>query len=228
LKLKINNYWFILVTQIFLIILSAFVEDHPVIYFVFVFGLIAIYGSLMRAMWGRGLLRFVALAAVSIAVVTSLLWVIPGISEAILDIYFTICVFSYAVYIAIAIVTLLKDVYQKDNVTLDRIIASVCVYLLFGMFFAFIYCGISILDPTAFDFGGNTSQIVEEFRDYIYFSFVTLTTTGFGDMLPMSPITRILSALEAITGSIYLVVMVAGLVGMHVSSTFNRKIKGGK
>jgi len=202
-------------------------EDHPALYILFVIALVGIFGSIIRTIWAWGILRVIALISVLIALVSGFLWVIPGISDDILLISFMVCAFSYAIFVAFAIVTMIKSVFVTDEVTTDRIVGSVCIYLLIGMFFAFVYSGISIIDPASFDFGGSTTYKIEEFRDYIYFSYTTLTTTGFGDMLPMKPITRILAALEAITGSVYLVIMVASLVGMHVSQSINKKRQRG-
>jgi hypothetical protein len=57
----------------------------------------------------------------------------------------------------------------------------------------------------------------------LYFSFVTLTTLGYGDVVPTSPVTRTLASLEAITGQLYLTVLVARLVGLHIAESLGQR-----
>ncbi len=101
--------------------------------------------------------------------------------------------------------------------TADKIFAAICVYLLVGYGWAFIYALIDDLQPGAFpnlsvqakDFSGRVMQLR-------YFSFMTLTTVGYGDVVPLSPIARTMAALEAIMGQVYLTILVARLVGLHI------------
>ena len=92
-----------------------------------------------------------------------------------------------------------------------------------GMFFAFVYAGISIIDPYSFNLGGTTFGSLESLRDYLYFSYITLATVGFGDMIPTAPLSKMLTTLEAMTGPIYLAILVARLVGTHMTQRLARK-----
>ena len=82
------------------------------------------------------------------------------------------------------------------------------------MTWALTYIVIDILDPTAFEqlavsaWAGGT--------DYVYFSFVTLTTLGYGDITPLTPVAQTLAWLEAVVGQLYLAILVARLVGLHI------------
>jgi len=105
---------------------------------------------------------------------------------------------------------LLADLFRKRRVTGASISAALCAYLLVGLTFAFVY---NVLGRTAFT--GTASSDPLEFA---YFSFVTLTTLGYGDVLPVAPYARSLAALEALAGQIVLVVLVARLVGLHVAA----------
>lgn len=220
--LKPHHYWSILFAQIFLILLATFMEDHPILYALFALSLLGIFGSVIMAIWKKALLRILALISGVVAVAGGFLWVIPGIPEHIVLGGILDCVFAYALFILIAILSISKNVFVTDRVTADRIVGSICIYLLIGMFFAFIYAALGIMDPASFDLGGETASTIENFRDYLYFSYTTLTTTGFGDMVPTRPLSRAISGLESITGSIYLVIMVARLVGMHISQSIRK------
>jgi hypothetical protein len=86
-------------------------------------------------------------------------------------------------------------------------------YLLLGMVWASAYGALHALDPGAF----HLPHVEAEYAavHLIYFSFVTLTTLGLGDILPISPFARILVAAEAVTGTLYLAVMIAGIMGLY-------------
>jgi hypothetical protein len=133
-----------------------------------------------------------------------------------------------AAFLAYAVGATLRFIFACGRVTLDTLFASLCVYLLLGVAWALAYSTIDVLDPAAFsstqrpgeptpglriDQGGTTAAL--------YFSFTTLTTLGYGDIVPVSPIARMLTSVEAITGQLYLTVLVARLVGLHISESLS-------
>ena len=112
-----------------------------------------------------------------------------------------------------------RDVFSTTEVNADTLCGSVSVYLLIGIFFGMIYSIILVVDPGAFD--GIDSELTLDptlgpNRAMLYYSVVTLTTLGYGDITPVSQYTRSLATLEVILGQIYLTVMVARLVGQHL------------
>jgi Ion channel len=114
-------------------------------------------------------------------------------------------------------VTILAYVLEGARVTMDKIFAAVCVYLLIGYGWTFAYTLVDELQPGAFVFQSTVPPSkyarVLEMR---YFSFMTLTTVGYGDIVPHASASRTLAALEGVTGQIYLTVLVARLVGLHI------------
>lgn len=125
--------------------------------------------------------------------------------------------FSGLFQIAVGMVCLSR-VLDNSPVSTDKIIGAICVYLLIGVVFTHIYEIIYILDPDSFDLGsvyaGNAREPLE-LMVFFYFSFVTLTTLGYGDMLPLTAFTRSISTLEAIIGPLYLAILVARLVSLR-------------
>ena len=112
----------------------------------------------------------------------------------------------------------LSRVFGKGPIDTDKILGAVCVYLLVGVAFTYLYEIIFILDPGSFDLGSASSGAPVEPLDlwvFSYFSFVTLTTLGYGDILPLTAFTRSLAALEAIVGPMYLAILVARLVSLR-------------
>ena len=99
----------------------------------------------------------------------------------------------------------------------NRLLGAISVYLLIGLQWAVIYLAILEIEPAAFNGTepGSWSQI---FHEIVYFSFVSLTTLGYGDISPAIPITRFLVYLEAIVGQLYLAIMIASLVGIGISN----------
>lgn len=114
---------------------------------------------------------------------------------------------------------LLFNVLKEKRVTIDTINRSVCVYFLIGLFFAFIYALIEQLCPGSFNGLKDASQIghgIVSVAELAYYSFSTMTSTGFGDILPRSSLARSISVLEAILGQLYIAILIARLVGMHI------------
>lgn len=127
-------------------------------------------------------------------------------------------------YLIYTVIFLLGRILFRRDVTSNTIFASLCVYLMIGYIWSFLYSMLEVLAPGSFAIDtdvfryqmGN-DHLYTELYYFMYYSFTCLTTLGLGDVLPASPWARVLSVLEAIVGQIYLVVLVSRLVGMHIS-----------
>ena len=120
----------------------------------------------------------------------------------------------YALYLAVAVYFILKDILFANQVTVDVIRGGICVYLLIGFVWALLYGIVASFDPQAF------SQPLIEAESYgksIYFSFTTLTTLGYGDIIPVSPWAEMLTNLEAIVGQLYPAILISILVSDYLS-----------
>ncbi len=133
---------------------------------------------------------------------------------------FSICFLGYT------IVVILRYLFTGERVSLNTIYASLCVYLLLGVLWANAYSLINLVEPRSFslvfaeDRGAELMRFGAGHSIYpIYYSFVTLSTLGYGDIVPISPAARMFAAMEAITGQLYLAVLVARLVGLHISQS---------
>lgn len=117
---------------------------------------------------------------------------------------------------------MLTRVLQAQRVTAEIVAGAVCVYLLMGIVGAILFGLLDLWQPGALrlpDIDASAFNDAEQFAQMLYFSFVTLTTLGYGDITPVSSLARSLTMVEAITGQLYLVVMVAGIVGLHIAHT---------
>ncbi len=119
---------------------------------------------------------------------------------------------SLAALLVIAYV-LLAEVFREGRVTHVRIQGAIAAYLLFGAAYAHAFHMLAMLHPGSFNTEAGTMSNIS---DWIYFSFVTLTTVGYGDITPATPTARLLAVGEALTGQLYLAVLIARLVAMEV------------
>jgi hypothetical protein len=101
----------------------------------------------------------------------------------------------------------LSRILRQKRVTYETILGALCTYVLLGLLFAFAYLAVSDLSGPFFSQPGPHTQ-----SEYLYFSFVTLTTLGFGDLSPAVGLPQALTVLEALSGQIFLVTMVARMV----------------
>jgi hypothetical protein len=108
-------------------------------------------------------------------------------------------------------VTLSRIVHHK-RVTAETILGATCAYILFGLLFAFVYLALGELRDAPF----FAQPAPHEASEYIYFSFVALTTLGFGDLSPAVGLPQALTVIEALLGSVFLVTLVARLVTLWV------------
>jgi hypothetical protein len=118
------------------------------------------------------------------------------------------------VSIVLILFILLSQVFSVGPVTSMRIQGATAVYLCFGIAWAHLFHIAATLIPGSFV---PTDDRVRDVRDWVYFSFVTLTTLGYGDIVPAKPVARALATSEAVTGQLYLAVLLAHLVSMRVS-----------
>jgi len=132
-------------------------------------------------------------------------------------------VVSVGVFLSYVILVVYKtSVFGKGRITTDRTAGAVAVYLLLGLLWSMAYGMVSATNPEAFR-GIETFKLDESGaqQDFIYFSFVTLTTLGYGDMSPVSPLAKTLAWLEAVVGQLFLAVTIARLVSLEISHREN-------
>jgi voltage-gated potassium channel len=113
-----------------------------------------------------------------------------------------------------------RNAFSSGPVDRERLAAALGLYLLVGLIFALIFTVIAELKPGSFHFAAARPEefLARPLADMVYYSFVTLATLGYGDIVPLSPSARGLAVLEAIVGQMYLVVVVARLVSLYGQS----------
>lgn len=119
-------------------------------------------------------------------------------------------------FMVVAISFTLKQVAIGTDITANRLVGAICVYLLLGVIWAMVYTLVNTVSPGSFA-GFSPMNDLGWDSEWLYFSFVTMTTLGYGDILPVSATARGLAYMQAVVGQFYIAVLVAGLVGAYVS-----------
>lgn len=150
--------------------------------------------------------------AVSVIVV-----VIIGVGLELLKLYYLhlillFCFYLWAIWLAG------KQVLFTGAIDANRIVGAICIYLLMGLIWALMYLFIAQAIPGAFN---GVEQMVwyDNFADVAYYSYVTLTTLGYGDISPVAPIARFLVYMEAVVGVFYMAILVASLIGVGINES---------
>ncbi len=126
-------------------------------------------------------------------------------------------------FLAVTAVAILHTILEEKSVTLDTIFGGICVYLLMGVGWAEAYELLESLHPGSFDLSRVVaSPPIREGMLFAYFSFVTLTTLGYGEIVPMTAQAQSLVILEAVAGPLFLAIFIARLVGLHMASQRRR------
>ena len=212
-NIKDNNFFFLLAGLLITLLIAPAVDEvfRDVINFAFI-------GTLLVGVWSlQESKRIYVLGWVLVA-----LTVIVNLIE-IYDVKpwtFLISIFLYLAFCILSIVFSLRRVLFADEIDGNRIAGAVCVYFLIGITWSLCYYLIYHFDMQAFS-GIPEAAIVDGMPqkglvyDFIYYSFVTLTTLGYGEITPVHKIARAFAYLEATLGVMYIAVLVAALVGTY-------------
>ena len=131
------------------------------------------------------------------------------------------------VFFGYTIVVILRTIFRDAGVSADSINGAFSGYLLLGLLFGHVYCLVEAFQPGSFTLQPNLEPLTahEDRRHPLlsYFSLVTLTTVGYGDITPRSPWARSLACIEAIIGQFYVAVIVAELIALKVSEALRNQ-----
>jgi hypothetical protein len=164
---------------------------------------LTLLAALLASRAGRRLFR-VALVVVVLAFLGAIASVVLSSSNDPTGVFFGLNV----LLVATAPVVIGRALYKRGIVDLHTVLGALCIYILLGMMFAFVYGAIDLLGHEAFFVQTSHATM----PDFLYFSFVTQTTVGYGDFTPAGDLGRSLAVVEALAGQLYLVTIIAVLV----------------
>jgi len=169
---------------------------------------IGIYGFKSEKMW------FHSTIGITVSIFSI---VVMGVLMELLQLYYLhllllFCFYVWAIWLAG------KQVLFTGAVDANRIVGAICIYLLMGLIWSLMYLFIAQAIPGAFN---GVEQLVwyDNFANVAYYSFVTLTTLGYGDISPVAPIARFLVYMEAVVGVFYMAILVASLIGVGINES---------
>ena len=121
---------------------------------------------------------------------------------------------SMMAFLSFTVVSMMRHLFRTAYVNEEILASAVGVYMLFGFLFAAAY------QLHSLHFGVSISQIAhpEVLSDFVYFSFSNQTTVGFGDLVPLTPLVKSISIVQVVGGQMFLVVVMARLVGLHLTT----------
>jgi voltage-gated potassium channel len=122
---------------------------------------------------------------------------------------------AYVLYLVLVAINLVMEMIKSREVDSEVILSAVAAYVLFGFCGALVTAVILFFEPAAFTIEATDISILHQ---CLYFSFVTITTTGYGDIAPIAPIAKTLAIYLAVFGQLYLTVIISILIGKYLSS----------
>lgn len=127
---------------------------------------------------------------------------------------------SALVFLVFVVVQFMRFILRAPRVNAEVMCAGISVYLLLGMLWAFAYTLVARLIPDAFALNGTpiAGPPLHGFGAF-YFSYITLTTVGYGDIVPVVPAARMLAATEAMTGTLFVAILISRLVALYSSQS---------
>ena len=197
----------LLIVLVFVLPLTDLVEEHFALYIDIAYTVMLFSGVAIG--WGRSKLFYAGVGVGIIGVaVRWLAWWYPALLVAREP--------TGLAAIMLMIAILLVKVFKKGPVSGSRIQGAIAAYLLLGLSWANGYAILNRHHPNSFSASVTPPSTVTA---WTYFSFMTLTTVGYGDIVPAAPVARMLAMGEAVAGQLYLAVLLARLVALQVSNT---------
>ncbi len=210
-----NNFVYLTVGMILLLFVGAMVDQFPgllghqlVQSFSVINIAIGIYGFKSSSAFFRTGIGLV-LAVIIILVLGVLM---EELRLYYLHLFILFCFYVWAIWLAA------KQVLFSGSVDANKIVGAICIYLLMGLIWTLMYLFLAQAIPGAFN---GLDQLVwyDNFANVAYYSFVTLTTLGYGDISPVAPVARFLVYMEAVVGVFYMAILVASLIGIGISDS---------
>jgi voltage-gated potassium channel len=208
-----GNFAYLLISLLGFLLLTAFLAQYPAIGGDQVLMLL-IEATLIIGIWSLVRQRF--------WFVFGLVLIAIGAVNIILD---AIIHHSWAPYVNLVVALMFylfttgiafRALFTGERIDLNMLMGSICVYILVGISWSILYFFETVIHSGAFN-GISDLSTKQQFMDLLYYSFVTLSTLGYGDVTPLTPVARTLAYLEALFGQFYIAILVASFVGMHIS-----------
>lgn len=205
-----RRFLFLLILILMVLVVAPFMEDYGGFHMVFDIVITAIFIAVIYAISHKS--RHLILAVILAVPMIASLWTHYLVQHPAI---FAASKLFAILFFGLAATIIVNFIFKEKEVTKEVIYAAVVVYLLMAFMWSYGYTLLELFEPGSFSI--PEGQLKDDRLLWLYYSFVTITTLGYGDITPLTDRASGLAIMEAITGQIYMVVLVAWLVGMYVS-----------
>ena len=208
-----NNFLYLVISLVVLLLVGALVDQFPSKlgqHFFQAFTVITLASGIVNFRSTRLLFHTGVGFTVSVLVVVILGMLLDVSGLSYVHLLILTLFYAWATWLAA------RQVLFTGPIDANKIVGAICIYLLIGLVWTLSYLFIAQAIPGAFN-GLEQAIWYDNFADVAYYSFVTLTTLGYGDISPVIPIARFLVYMEAIVGVFYMAILVASLIGIRTS-----------
>lgn len=212
---RTTRYAVLLGLLLAVILLAPFVRETVLLSWIASLAILGIVGASILSCWRRSGILVVLLVLGFVSQIGSIVGEAADMSYAIPCGHGV----RFAFLLLIA-ATVFREILSVRTVTMNAILGACCVYLLMGLGWASIYSLIEWSYPGSFELPTLMGDHAVEALDgrFVYFSLITLTAVGFGDITPIGPHARTMAALEGLIGQLFLTVIIARMVGLEIAS----------
>jgi hypothetical protein len=208
--IQVGRFLFLFISMVLMFVLRPFLTERVGIAYLMEIFLFLIFLSAVYAIRQKKSVFIIALLLVLLMEILALLSYLKDSPS--LDVIGNILGGLLLAYTATII---LFHLFREDKITGDMIMGAICAYFLMGLIWGFIYSTLEFFQPGSFQMPqGTVNQAT-----FTYYSYVTLTTLGYGEITPISSPARSFALLEAMMGQLYLAVLIARLVGIHIAQS---------
>ena len=208
--IRVGRFLFLFISMVLMFVLRPFLTERVGIAYLMEIFLFLIFLSAVYAIRQKKSVFIIALLLVLLTEVLALLSYFEDMPS--LDMLSNILGGLLLAYTAAIIV---HHLFTEDKITGDMIMGAICAYFLMGLVWSFAYSTLEFFQPGSFQMPqGTVNQAT-----FTYYSYVTLTTLGYGEITPISAPARSFALLEAMLGQLYLAVLIARLVGIHIAQS---------
>ena len=214
----------LLITQVSFFVLVPLLSGVP---FYHEFMVLGIFSILLSGLYAAASHRVFLVISSGLLVLASYAWVgpdlLPGSADEVLRLLTVAASFFFTSVVVVVAVS------RHAQVTRETILGGINAYFLIGLAFMLLHSATLLADPKAYLFLGSSVELensywsAKAFSSMLYFSFTTLTTLGYGDIIPFSSVARLLTSAEAIVGQLYFAIVLARLVGLEIGQREMRR-----
>lgn len=206
-----SRHFYLFVSLIAFFIVNPFLVDNRIsnvimlIFFLFII-FFSVYSVVNKTL-------FVVISFLAILAFASywyILWINQSVTAFVTHFIFNI------LFLTLLTFSVISSVTRQHEITPDTLFGAICGYLLIGFIWSYFYLVIASIDPASFSLHIAHEPIRSHIDHFIYYSFVTLTTLGYGDIIALKSVARTFSWLEAVIGQVYLAVWISQLVGLRI------------